>query len=86
MELAHTGWVIYSSWGLVRRPRRDRGECFAIQIGQAEPFTPLFGDRKLRWSLAGCLLALGNLQLKDESLTLGPAGFSTPPRTEQHRS
>lgn len=40
--------------------------------------SPLFWGRKLRLSLSGCLLALGNFWLRGESLPSGLSRFSIP--------
>lgn len=81
MELVDISWIIYIS--LMWRQRHNTGQCFAIKI---DLLPPVLGTRKLGWSLSGCLLALGNLQRRDKSLTLGPAWFSIPPETLQGTS
>ena len=77
----HSSWGIYLGTvlgaGAESKGAMGANASQSRSVGQSR--CPPFWDRKLRWSLAGSLFALGNLQLRSESLTLGPAGFAIAP-------
>lgn len=60
-------------WG----QRHDESGRSVVGADQLEVL-PLFWGRKLRLSLSGCLLALGNFWPRDESLPSGLSRFSIP--------